>query len=304
MHCDTISAITRSNETLLDNQRHFDLRRAKNAGISLQVFALFSSSRETDNSLKEITLQMDKFYQELEQNSEQLFQILNSAGLERVGETERIACLLHLEGAEAIGNDIGVYRQLCNRGLRSIGLTWNNSNQLAGGIMDKDASGLTKWGRKVLREMERDGIILDLAHISEKSFFEALDCYTKPVMVTHANAQTICDHPRNLNDKQLQTLAENGGIIGLNQVAGFVKKEQATLEDFLDHAVYISELIGVKHLAMGSDFDGADNLVLPGIEAYACLEESLYSRGFSPREVKMILQENALRVMGEVLHDL
>ena len=305
LHCDTISEITASNEALLSNGRHFDLLRAKEAGICLQVFALFSSSREADSSLREILIQIDKFYQELEQNSSHVFQILGSNDLQRVDQTDKIACLLHLEGAEAVGNDLAIFRQLCRMGLRSIGLTWNYSNQLAGGIAEGgNAGGLTCQGKRILKEMEQSGILLDLSHISEEAFFEALECYNKPAMVTHANARAVCNHPRNLSDKQLKLLAENGGIIGLNQVAHFIKAGKATLEDFLNHAVYISDLIGVKHLALGSDFDGTDSLVLPGVEAYATLEQSLYNRGFLPQEVEMIFQQNALRVMKGVLNAL
>jgi membrane dipeptidase len=305
LHCDTISEITASDEALLSNGRHFDLLRAKEAGVSLQVFALFSSSREADSSLREILMQIDKFYQELEQNSSHVFQILGSNELQRVAQTDKIACLLHLEGAEAVGNDLAVFRQLCRMGLRSIGLTWNYSNQLAGGIAEGgNAGGLTCQGKRILKEMEQNGILLDLSHISEEAFFEALECYNKPTMVTHANARAVCNHPRNLSDKQLKLLAENGGIIGLNQVTHFIKEGKATLEDFLNHAVYISDLIGVKHLALGSDFDGTDSLVLPGVEAYATLEQSLYNRGFLPQEVEMIFQQNALRVMKGVLNAL
>ena len=281
LHCDTISEITASNEALLNNGRHFDLLRAKEAGISLQVFALFSSSREADSSLREILIQIDKFYQELEQNSSHVFQILGSNELQRVAQTDKIACLLHLEGAEAVGNDLAVFRQLCRMGLRSIGLTWNYSNQLAGGIAEGgNAGGLTCQGKRILKEMEQNGILLDLSHISEEAFFEALECYNKPTMVTHANARAVCNHPRNLSDKQLKLLAENGGIIGLNQVAHF-KKRKATLEDFLNHAVYISDLIGVKHLALGSDFDGTDSLVLPGSKLMLHWNKA-YITGFPP----------------------
>ncbi|MDD2509709.1 MAG: dipeptidase [Syntrophomonas sp.] len=303
LHCDTISEITVRNEALLNNRRHFDLERAKKAGICLQIFALFSSSREADSSLREILIQIDKFYHELEQNYLRVFQILGSNELQKVGQTDKIACLLHLEGAEAIGTDLAVFRQLCRMGLRSIGLTWNYSNQLAGGIAEGgNAGGLTRYGKDIIKEIERSGILLDLSHISEQAFFEALDYYNLPVMVTHANARAICNHPRNLSDEQLKVLAENGAVIGLNQVAHFVKEGKATLEDFLNHAVYISDLIGVKHLALGSDFDGTDSLVLPGVEAYATLEQGLHDRGFLPQEVEMILQRNALRVMKRVLN--
>jgi len=107
------------------------------------------------------------------------------------------------------------------------------------------------------------------------------------------------DHPRNLNDSQLKMIRDCSGVIGINQVADFVKADgQPTFDDVLNHIVYIAEKIGLEYVALGSDFDGADNLVLPGIETYDQWENALLARNFTSNEIDMILGQNALRVIN------
>jgi membrane dipeptidase len=149
--------------------------------------------------------------------------------------------------------------------------------------------------------MERLGIMLDLAHISQKSFYDALDYYSKPILVTHANARALCPHRRNLDDAQLRALADHGGVIGITQVADFVKEGQANIDDMVDHIAYISDLIGVKHIALGSDFDGADNMVINNVGGYDDLPSVMARRGFSLQETEMILGENALKLISEII---
>lgn len=122
-------------------------------------------------------------------------------------------------------------------------------------------------------------------------------------MVTHANAYKICPHDRNLKDTQLKALAQNQGIIGITQVSDFVRPEHASIDDILEHIAYIAELIGIEYIALGSDFDGADNIVMSGVEGYLNWEALLKEKGFNNREIKAILRENAMRVLKSVLKD-
>jgi membrane dipeptidase len=150
-------------------------------------------------------------------------------------------------------------------------------------------------------EMESLGVLMDLAHLSPKGFYEVLDLYDPPVLVTHANAKTICDHRRNLDDAQLRALSDHGGLIGISQVSDFISEANATVDDMLDHIVYISEQIGVEHVALGSDFDGADDMVLSNIGEYNRMPSLLAGRGFSQAEIQLILSGNALRIVEEIL---
>lgn len=302
LHCDTISRIMEQGEPLLRNNCHFDVERAIKAKLALQFFALFTMPGDSNLMLRDILLQVECFHREVEKNQEFLYRVTSQDDIAGELPSDKIGCLLHLEGGEALGRDIGILHLLYRLGVRSIGLTWNYRNLLADGVLESESGGgLTRLGKNVIREMEKLGILLDLAHIGEKAYYDALETYGLPPLVTHANARALCDHPRNLSESQLKALADKGGVIGLNQVADFVHPTTATWESFMDHIEYLVGLIGVEHVALGSDFDGALHMVASGVEDYCCMEDKLTGRGFTIREVQLMLQDNALRVVKGVL---
>lgn len=302
LHCDTISSIYKSGESLRQNSAHFDLERAGQADVRVQVFAMFASPLEGANTLRHILKQLDYFHVQLEANQDKVYLLSCSNDILKPGHTDKIGCLLHLEGADAIGSELELLRLFHRLGLRSLGLTWNHRNLLADGVMEGEpGAGLSRQGRKTIRELERLHMLLDLAHVAPASFYEAAEIYSGPVMVSHANARKCCDFPRNLNDAQLKILAQKDGIIGVTLVNDFIRPEIAVIDDLLDHIVYIAETIGVRHLALGSDFDGATKLVMPGIEGYNEWGSLLAGRGFSRAEQEMILSGNALRLFETIL---
>lgn len=284
---------------MYSNQAHFDILRASEAGVILQFFALFTMPSDSNSVLRKTLLLAQKYHAQLHKYHDYLFPVLSAADI--ASSHNKLGCLLHLEGAECIGTDISILEVLYRLGLRSIGLTWNHRNLLADGIGEDNGGGISSKGREVIKAMDKLGIILDLAHIAEKGFFEALDYYQKPVIVSHANVREICPHRRNLTDEQLRSLAEHGGIVGVNQVADFIARENPTADRFIDHIVYIANLIGIEHIALGSDFDGAENVVFKGVQDYKTLPEKLRKRGFSEAEIRKILSENALNCIRQII---
>lgn len=302
LHCDILPKLLENKCSLFNNTCHFDIERAQQAGLILQIMSLFTMPADSNTSLRNILFQIDNFYQELDSNAAYLYLVTDSQSIKEANHRGKIGCLLHLEGAEALGNDDEILRILYKLGLRSIALTWNARNLLADGVGEgKQAGGLSVKGKELVRMLEGMNILLDLAHLSEKGFYEVLENYNKPVMVSHANAASLCNHQRNLNDAQLLSLAENGGIVGVTQVNSFIKPGNCTIDDLIDHMVFISDLIWVEHVALGSDFDGSDEIILPGIEGYLSLQPLLRKRGFNENEIQLILKENALRVINRVL---
>ncbi len=302
LHCDTLSKVYEYNLGLYENSLQYDLKRAFNSNIAIQFFALFTMPNDSNNALQEILKQIDVFYAELSTNEDKLYLIKNADDIKRNQSHNKIGAVLHLEGGEALGDDLAYLRILYRLGIRSIGLTWNRRNLLADGIGEGPlGGGLSKQGRTVLQEMEKLKMITDLSHISERAFFEVLEHYRYPLMVTHANVRNLCPHPRNLTDQQLLALAENDGVVGVNQVKDFVKEINPTVSDLLDHISYIADKIGVRHLALGSDFDGADEVVMPGIEHYQSWQALLSRRGFTEQEISMIFNGNAQRVIAAVI---
>ncbi|MEN6461997.1 MAG: dipeptidase [Syntrophomonas sp.] len=302
LHCDTVSAIFEKQESLFSNSGQYDIERALQANLGWQFFALFTMPDDCNTVLRNVLKQVDKFHSEVELNTQHLYHLKRYEDINKYENHNKIGCLLHLEGGEAIGNDLEMVSLLYRLGLRSMGLTWNHRNLLADGVAEgSSAGGLSVKGKRVVDEMNRLGIILDLAHISETCFFDALEYYDKPVLVSHANTRMLCDHRRNLTNDQLHALADHKGVIGVTQVSDFVKENGATLDDLINHIAYIAELIGVEHVALGSDFDGADSMVIADVKGYEVLPGCLRKRGFNPDEIEMILKDNALRVMKQVL---
>ncbi len=303
LHCDTISHLYKTGAALQSNSSQYDIQRARAAGIGLQFFAMFTRPAESNTCLREIIKQLDLFWIEMKENRSHLQPVLSRNDLSALQDLNKIGSLLHLEGAECLGGDLEILRVLHRSGLRSMGLTWNDRNLLAdGGGEGASAGGLSRMGRETLKEMDQLGIILDLAHISVPSYYQALETYPRPVLVTHANARSLCPHWRNLDDAQLKALAQKGGVVGITQVSDFVREDgNATIGDLLDHIAYIADLIGVEYVGLGSDFDGADDMVLRDVGQYAKMPYLLADKGFLPHEIEMILGGNAIRVITAVL---
>lgn len=302
LHCDTISFLQQNELNLACNNGQFDLERAEQAGIKLQFFAMFTHPDEPNRTLRLVLKQLLKFNQEMEANKDLIKQIRTYTDISATNQAGKIGAVLHLEGAECLGDDLDIFYLLYGAGLRSVGLTWNARNQFASGVSEGDADGgLSKLGRKLTEAMDHWGVIMDLSHMSKKSFYDTMEYYSKPLLVTHANSFSLCPHPRNLDDEQLKSLAEHGGLIGITQVADFVSLERKDHDAMIDHMVYIADLIGVEYLALGSDFDGADDMIINEVGGYEFLPEMIQKRGFTAAETEKILFGNVLKNLKLIL---
>lgn len=302
LHCDTISRLFKNGESLLSNSGQYDIKRAIEGGICLQYFALFTMPDNSDAALRKMLLMINYYHTALETYDDYLSPVYSYGDLISALDQNKIGCMLHMEGAASLADNVEILDLFYRLGLRSLGLTWNHRNLLADGVgEDPEGGGLSKAGKRVVKKLEELGMVLDLAHISEKGFYDAIEIYHKPVFVTHANARALCPHKRNLTDRQLQVLAENRGLVGVTQVNDFVSEGDASIEKMLDHICYIADLIGVKHIALGSDFDGADDMVISDVSGYSKMEALLSGRGFSAEEIRGILSGNALAAMQVVL---
>lgn len=307
-HCDTV---WRLKETGYDfkrhnEQAHLDLPRLLKGRVAVQFFAVCSAARGRPGQyLSEALGYIGRYLDCLEENSDYLIPLREYADLERAEGERKIACLLALEGAEPLEDNPDLLSVFYRLGVRCISLTWNHRNRFADGVGEGESrGGLTRQGRWMVSEMARQKIILDLAHISEPGFFDALELAGKPPLVSHANARALCDHPRNLSDRQLKELARKGGVAALSFYPPFIAgSEQATLSQLADHFVHVAGVAGVEHLAIGSDFDGIELTVagLPDASAHPALLEALAERGFSREELELIAGGNIRRLLRENL---
>lgn len=222
-----------------------------------------------------------------------------------------------LEGASALDGGLDRLGELHARGLRWVGLTWNGANGLASGIATPDA-GLSRLGVEAVRELNRLGVVIDVTHLSPAGFEDVVRESRVPVVASHSNARAVWDHPRNLDDRQLDAIRESGGLVGIVLFPGFVGAPPVTVEHVLDHIEYIAGRIGVGAVAIGADFiDYAVDAVLAEMpdtapaslvypEGVASARDlgnlvvGLARRGFSVDEIEKICAGNLLRVLAEI----
>jgi len=199
-----------------------------------------------------------------------------------------------VEGAHGLGRDLSRVRDLRERGVLFIGPVHLSGNAYGGSSSGRDR-GLSELGRDLVREMNREGVLVDLAHASEKTFFEALALTELPPLVSHAGARAVHDTWRNLSDAQIRAVAERGGVVGVMLAPPALR--EASLEEALAHLAHVIEIGGEDAAAIGSDFDG---YVAPPIDASGLpqLTELMLRAGFGEPRIRKVLGENALRVLG------
>ena len=227
-------------------------------------------------------------------------------GMEKAVAEDRVALWIGMEGGEPIESLdlLDVFYQL---GLRVLTLTWSLRNQIGDGVFERTNGGLTNFGVEVVGKAEELGIIIDLSHINEAGFWDALDVTSFPVIASHSNAKRLCNHPRNLTDEQIKAIAERDGVIGAVAIPSFVHREKPTLERYVEHIAYMADLAGYRHVGLGFDFV----YYLPGwsgrsVEGFG--DESKIpnligklSETFSEKEVEAITYENLKRVFDKVI---
>ncbi len=213
----------------------------------------------------------------------------------------RLALVLTIEHADGTERSLNILRMLHDLGVRSIGLTHNVSSWAADGNGEaREGVGLTHFGIEMVQEMNRLGMLVDLAHVSESAFYSAMEVTSRPVIFSHGNCRALCDHPRNLTDAQLRALAENGGVIGMSYVPMFIDCQAPSLERLLDHIDHAVNVAGIDTVGLGGDFDGGGT-VLPDATATPLITAGLLQRGYSEDDVRKVLGLNTLRVLQEAI---
>jgi membrane dipeptidase len=204
-----------------------------------------------------------------------------------------VLAVMHIEGAEAIDAGLELLPALHALGLRSIGPTWSRPNAFAHGVTAE--GGLTDAGRALVRACEELGILVDLSHLNERSFWDVAAIAERPLVVTHACAAALTPHERNLTDRQLDAVRDSGGVVGVCFHHEFAGPRRA---DVARHIQYVADRIGPEHVALGSDFDGCE---LPeGIRGAQDLPLVLDDLGWEEPELRLLAHENFLRVLRQV----
>jgi membrane dipeptidase len=209
------------------------------------------------------------------------------------------AGLLGVEGAQALDGNISNVEVLYNAGVRYMGLAHFFDNEICGSAHGETKYGLTELGKQVVREMERLGMLVDVAHVSEATVDDVLKIATKPVISSHTGIRSICPGPRNLKDEHLVSIAKTGGLVNI----GFFKGAQCelTLKAILDSIDYVVKLIGVDYVGLGSDFDGAVKTPFD-VTGLVELTQGLLLRGYKANDIANIMGGNGLNLLKQILH--
>lgn len=309
-HCDTLTELYNKNASLYENEQHFDINRQIALGGGLQFCAIYVPTEvfRYQGGLRYTLCLLDKYNQEIKKLHENGIDVLQVRTAEDAGNVlkHKAATLLAIEEGGAIDGSLEALRCLYELGVRAMTLTWSNRNDIADGINEEaTGSGLTLFGKQVVAEMNRLGMLVDVSHISTAGFWSVIETSTKPIIATHSNAKSLCPHPRNLNDEQIKALAQNGGLAGITFAGQFLEEDwrNACIESVYKHIDYMLNLIGNDdHIGFGSDFDGISHppYNIQGVQDYKPLIEYL-SKYYSDETINKITHQNVINLLQKVL---
>ena len=309
-HCDTLTELYNKNASLYENEQHFDIKRQIALGGGLQFCAIYVPTEvfRYQGGLRYTLCLLDKYNQEIKKLHENGIDVLQVRTAEDAGNVlkHKAATLLAIEEGGAIDGSLEALRCLYELGVRAMTLTWSNRNDIADGINEEaTGSGLTLFGKQVVAEMNRLGMLVDVSHISTAGFWSVIETSTKPIIATHSNAKSLCPHPRNLNDEQIKALAQNGGLAGITFAGQFLEEDwhNACIESVYKHIDYMLNLIGNdEHIGFGSDFDGISHppYNIQGVQDYKPLIEYL-SKYYSDETINKITHQNVINLLQKVL---
>lgn len=311
-HADTLSRLLLLEDSemslyLPQPKHHSDYPRMRAANLRLQIFSIFTMPYEAGHYGAVRSLQMMQIFREDIRKHPELFGMVESKAdlAEAEQNPDKLYGLFSMEGASPLCGDLKMLEVFYRQGLRAIGLTWNHRNELGDGLGVGSAYGLTPFGREVVQRMNELGMVVDLAHINEAGFWEALELSTDPVIVSHANAKALCQHRRNMNDEQLKAIKAKNGFVGLCFAPSFLTNDAslASIDDAVRHVEYLCEQMGPDHVAFGSDYDGIEQVPrgLETVDRFPDLVERLRGLGYSEENLYKICFGNVARVYRDIL---
>jgi membrane dipeptidase len=279
-----------------------DIPRMREGGLDAVFFSIWVSGSVTGRrAVAAAHEQIGMVRNAIDSNPRELLLATTAAEIQRAAAQNRIAVLLGVEGGHMIGEDLAVLREFAARGVRYLTLTHSANTKWADSSGARSAhNGLTPFGREVVRELNRLGVMVDVSHVSDKTFFDVLEVSKVPVIASHSSARAIFNHPRNMSDSMLQALVRNRGVIMINYHAPFLGAPPVGWEKIIDHIDHAVKIAGPDHVGLGSDFDGGTMPAgMEDVSKLPKITDALLRRGYSEQNITKILGGNLLRVMRE-----
>jgi membrane dipeptidase len=304
-----------------------DLKRLRAGGVDAQFFSIFVDSRYAPSKPSEAgrarTRALDMIAAldvQIRAHPDALELATSAADIQRIAGQGKIAALMGLEGGHAIENDLETLRHFAELGVRYMTLTWENANDWADSCYEHPHGGLTPFGVEVVHELNRLGVMVDISHVSDETFFAAVAASRTPVIASHSSARALVDRPRNMSDDMLREMARNRGVVLVNFIDAFVDPAKnptwkavgrallhfgwpdTPLSAVIDHIDHIARVAGIDHVGLGSDFAGTmfNPQGIKDVSEFPNITVELVRRGYTDSDVRKILGGNVLRVMAEV----
>ncbi len=300
-HCDTASELLDKNETLEKNSCMINTSYMKNYDGYVQFFAAYVNKKYENSFLRAVEI-LDKARQEIQKNDIKL--IKKYSDLEDVIKQKKHGAVLAIEDARALCGSVASVRFFYDYGVRAITLAWNDDNDVIHGANSPKDRGILPFGRKVIKEMNRLGMIIDVSHTTERGFYDVIEESSSPVMASHSNCYSLCSHRRNLTDEQIKTLIKNDGIMCINIYPPFLENnpDDADAKSVISHIEHVLSLGGEDHLGLGSDFDGIDSVPkdIKNLKDYTKIFEKMVKIGYNIELVNKIAYKNIMNFMKKV----
>ncbi len=307
-HTDVLLALIQQRRKFFEesDKGHVDFPRMKKGNVIAAFFAIWPGINQYH--IQRGTQQLLELVEEPKNNA--MF-IKKPNDLEKAEKEEKVGVIFHIEGIGGFDTELHFFNILYRLGLRSIGITWSDVNIFGSGSSfdpntPEDTRGITSEGRELILEANKLGVIVDVSHLSDKSFWDVLDISKKPIIASHSSCRSICPVSRNLTDEMIHALADNGGVMGINFGNMFLREDCRSSNDtpftkIIDHVDYVKNLVGPDHVAFGSDFDGTGvPTEVKDVTGFNKLVAEMEERGYSNEDINKICHGNFIRIFKKV----
>ena len=308
-HCDTPMLFAKGYRLEERSEKALvDLHKMREGALDVATMAAYIPQGDRNEASLEAATAMaerllDGIKERANYNSEHVRLCNTPAQAKKAKREGKLVIMQAIENGYAIGKNLELIKHFHDRGVVYMTLCHNGDNDICDSARgNSEHGGLSAFGKEVVKEMNRCGMMIDLSHAAESTFYEVLELSTQPVVCSHSSCKALCDHPRNLDDNQIKALAAKGGVIQVTMYSGFLRKEgNATLNDFMQHLEHAISVAGIDHVGIGTDFDGDG--AIEGCSSASQLRNvtrELLRRGHSIEEIEKIWGGNWLRVMERV----
>lgn len=308
-HCDTPGRLLCGADlSVRGTDGHFDYPRMAEGGVDCEFFALYTPNDMAPDAALRTVMEMAGAVKDSIAATSGVRLALSSSEIIENKRNGIRSIAMGLENAAPLGKSLGLLREIYRMGVRYVTLTHNGNNEVCDAALAAEERwhGLSPFGKEFVSEMNRMGMLVDVSHVSDKSFYDVLEHSFAPVVATHSCCRALSDHPRNMDDGMIRALAESGGVVQVNFYPLFLDagrdKAKSSYKRVADHIDHVVGIAGVESVGIGSDFDGIDCTPagLEDISKLPVLFSELSLRGYSENELDMIAGGNFLRVMKAV----